>query len=228
MVLHHNFFDDKTNFLTFEQIRSAIEAQPANAIKLELSQLVNRGEVEQRTETRERTGIVGLPIQGGQTYQVALDGYRLSRSGIIKIDQFDDERYARLEATLGLDQSQTENSGADPWEPIPLDRDDTAQARATEALDQVVEELRKDNGYSASNPEEKAFVQDKLSAVSKRLKEDTQTSWMYLLEFAVKPLRIVLRRFGAAALGVAALSAKEALISWLKTRGISILDDMFK
>jgi hypothetical protein len=94
------------------------------------------------------------------------------------------------------------------------------------ALDKVVDELRGDNGYAATNPEEKAYVQDKLLAVTKRLKDASQISGMYLSEFAFKPLAIIIKRFGGAALGVAAAAAKEALASWLKSKGISFLDGL--
>jgi hypothetical protein len=117
---------------------------------------------------------------------------------------------------------------ADEWSPIPLDRDDPDQRVAVEALEQVAEDLRRDNGYAATNPEEKAYVQDKLLAVTKRLKDESQISWMYLSEFAFKPLGIIIKRFGGAAIGIAAITAKEALTSWLKTRGLNFLDDMFK
>jgi len=118
------------------------------------------------------------------------------------------------------------SSSSDVWEPIPLDRNDTRQEQATEALARLIEELRGDNGYAAINPEEKAFVQDGLSAVAKRLKENTQISWMYLQEFAFKPLGILIKRFGGAAIGITAATAKEAFVSWLKSKGISFLDNM--
>lgn len=120
------------------------------------------------------------------------------------------------------------STSLDVWEPIPLDRSDRAQEQATEALDRIIEGLRGDNGYAATNAQEKAFVQDKLSAVTKRLKEDSQISWMYLLEFAFKPLEIVVKRFGGAAIGIAASAAKDSLAAWLKSKGVSFLDDLFK
>jgi hypothetical protein len=230
MVLHHAFFDDKVTFLNFEQIRAAIKTQPANAINLELLRLVNSGDVQQRTETRQRTGLAGMSLQGAAPYEVPVDGYKLSRSGIIKIESFDDSYYAKLQNVLGLDETTAvENDPQEmQWEPLPLDRTDSKQQAANEALDNVVEELRQDNGYAATNPEEKAFVQDKLVAVTKRLKEDTHISWMYLREFAFKPLGIVIKRFGGAAIGIAAVAARESLVSWLKSKGISFLDDIVK
>jgi hypothetical protein len=119
-------------------------------------------------------------------------------------------------------------SDTDSWEPIPLDRNDPSQELATKALDRIIEELRGDNGYATEHPEEKAFVQDKLFAVSKRFKEQTQISWMYLREFAFVPLTMLMKRFGGAAIGVAAATCKDVLTSWLKSKGISFLDDVLK
>jgi hypothetical protein len=112
----------------------------------------------------------------------------------------------------------------DYWSPIPLDRGDANQTAAVKALETLIEELRGDNGYAAAHSEEKAFVQDGLSAVAKRLKENTQISWMYLQEFAFKPLGILIKRFGGAAIGIAAATAKDAFVSWLKSKGLSFLD----
>jgi hypothetical protein len=131
-------------------------------------------------------------------------------------------------AIIEIDERNDQSSNEDLWEPIPLDRSDEQQRKAVEALDRIFEELRGDNGYASTNPEEKAFVQDKLSAVSKRLRDDVHISWMYLADFAFKPLGIVIKRFGSAAVGVAATAAREALISWLKSKGISFLDDLLK
>jgi hypothetical protein len=134
--------------------------------------------------------------------------------------------------SLGSEPRQGEDSNSfasavdDGWSPIPLERDDPKQASALRALERAIEEIRGGNGYAATAPEEKAFVQDKLLAVTKRLKEDSQISWMYLSEFAFKPLGIIIKRFGGAAVGVAAVAAKEALVSWLKSKGISFLDDL--
>jgi hypothetical protein len=134
----------------------------------------------------------------------------------------------RMKAWEEEEKVEGETANADIWQPIPLDRGDQHQQQATKTLDRIIEELRGDNGYAATYPEEKAFVQDKLTAVSKRLKEDSQISWMYLLEFAFKPLGIIIKRFGEAAAGIAASAARESLSSWLKSKGISLLDDLFK
>jgi hypothetical protein len=221
VALHERFFDDEVAFSTFSEIRNAILDQPANAIRLQLTGLITARDVIQQTEQRERS----FPQR--ETYSVNLDGYKITRRGIEGINKIDDEEYGQIQASLNLNTATAEKAPSD-WEPIPLNREEEKQKAAVEKLDEVIEELRGDNGYATSNPEEKVFVQDKLAAVSKRLKEDSHISWMYLREFVFAPLTILIKRFGGAAVGVAAVAAKEAFTSWLKGKGISILDGMFK
>jgi hypothetical protein len=114
------------------------------------------------------------------------------------------------------------------WEPIPLDRNSANLQKATEALDRAIEVVRADNGYAANEPEEQRFVLDKLRAVRKRLKEDAHISWMYLNEFALKPLLTVVDRFGKAATGIAAKEARDALVKWVKERAGDILGELLK
>lgn len=110
------------------------------------------------------------------------------------------------------------------WEPIPLERHDQDLAQAIARIDDVIQSVRSENGYSASFLEERNYVLDKLQSVSKRLKEDFQISYIYLREFALEPLIILVRRFHEAAIGVAATAAKEAIKEWLKRKGINFLD----
>jgi len=126
---------------------------------------------------------------------------------------------------LKITASDFEKPNVD-WEPITLDRKDEKLIAATEALEKTLEDLRSDNGYGIVHSEEKNFVFDKLTSVTKRLKEDTQISWMYLREFAFKPLVILIKRFGKAAIGVVSEAAKTALKEWLKKKGITFLDGL--
>lgn len=115
------------------------------------------------------------------------------------------------------------------WEPIPLDRrSDDKLKEALRTVDATIEEVRADNGYAATAPEERNYVLDKLRSANKRLSEDAQITWMYLKNFVLEPLGILISRFGKASVGVAAGAAKKAVIDWLKSKGINILDDLFK
>jgi hypothetical protein len=113
------------------------------------------------------------------------------------------------------------------WEPLPLEREDPQLQKAIDAVDDTAEKVRADNGYAAHLPEEREYVLDNLSALSKRLKEAQTVSLAYLREFAFAPLSKLLRRFKDAAIGLAASVAKEALKDWLKRKGITVLDDLF-
>jgi hypothetical protein len=128
-------------------------------------------------------------------------------------------------ARLGLKPEDFERK-SDEWEPIPLDRSEPVLVEAIEKLDETIEQLRADNGYAIENPEQKAFVLDKLRTVQRRLKEDATISYWYLKEFALKPLQILVARFGKAAIGLAAGAAKEAFRQWLISKTKGFLDDL--
>jgi hypothetical protein len=152
-----------------------------------------------------------------------IDGDDWLRGALESINQkFDalDIKPADFEKLKELDES------SDGWAPIPLERPDEKLENVVEALEATIEELRGDNGYGTKRPEEKAYILEKLRPVTKRLKEDLEISWMYLKNFALEPLTLLIKRFGQAALGIAAASAKEAIKSWLKGKGISFLDDI--
>jgi hypothetical protein len=131
-----------------------------------------------------------------------------------------DQRYHEL----GIKPADFTQSADDEWEPIPLDRQEPSLAEAIEALDELAEELRQENGYGASFPEEKRYVLDKLNAGRKRLKEDLEISLLYLRTFVFDPLRTLIDRFKEAGIGILAASARAALSDWLKKNGISFLD----
>jgi hypothetical protein len=102
------------------------------------------------------------------------------------------------------------------WEPIPLDRDDPKLGAAIRAVDATIEQVRIDNGYTATLPEERKYVLDGLNAVSKTLREAVSVSAPYIRKYAFEPLIALVRRFGPSALGLAAAIAKEAILEWLK------------
>jgi hypothetical protein len=133
-----------------------------------------------------------------------------------------DQEYIRLKLT-DADFEEFEEPDKE-WEPLPLERQDPQLQKAIEAVDDVAEKVRADNGYAANLPEERGYVLDNLSALSRKLKEAETISVAYLREFAFAPLTRLLRRFGPAAIGLAASVAKEALKDWLKRKGIALFD----
>jgi hypothetical protein len=132
-----------------------------------------------------------------------------------------DQEYMRLEL-VDADFEEPDKE----WEPLPLEREDPQLQKAIEAVDDLTDKVRADNGYAVRLPEERVYVLDNLSALSRKLKEAETISVAYLREFAFPTLNRLLRRFANAAIGLTASAAKEALKEWLKRRGIALFDHL--
>jgi hypothetical protein len=110
------------------------------------------------------------------------------------------------------------------WEPIPLDRGDEALISARGALDEAIRQIEQDNGYAVTVPGEREYVLDNLKRASTILKEQSLIYVMQLRAYVIEPLRLVIRRFGPAAVGLAANVAREAFKDWLKKNYLHLLD----
>lgn len=125
--------------------------------------------------------------------------------------------YVGIQAT-DFDQPDRE------WEPIPLDLSEPELKVAIQAVDEVIELVRADNGYAATIPEERAFVLDGLSVLSTRLKTSETVSVPFIQTYGVDPFMKLVRRFGGTAIELLVAAAREALKEWLKKKGIGFLD----
>jgi hypothetical protein len=150
------------------------------------------------------------------------DSVGQSRSWLVSALDKLNETYTEL----GISASDFENPDA-AWQPLPLDRKSIALQVAIDAIDKTVEQVRSDNGYNATLPEERNFVLDALSRASQILREASTTSTRYIKVFVFDPLLIVAQRFKGAALGITATAAKEAIIEWLKEVGVAVLKNLF-
>ncbi len=126
-------------------------------------------------------------------------------------------------ARLLVGRKDFENPDAE-WEPIPLERDNPKLKIARDKISETIEELRGNNGYSASVPEEKEFVTSELEYASNKLENGSTISWAFIRRKIMVPLGTLITRFGKASLGVAAEAAKQAVIEWLKSKGLHFLD----
>jgi hypothetical protein len=150
-----------------------------------------------------------------------------------------DRRYDWLTSALANLKNKVANDSADTssdvtsieaednWSPLPLDRGEQELRKVIENIDSVIEQARADNGYSATEPEERKFVLDKLQPFLRTLKEETSISWTYVKEFGIRPLVILGKRFLGAGTGLFVEAAKSSLKEWLKKRGLSFLDEFF-
>lgn len=132
-------------------------------------------------------------------------------------------QYSRLDLSIDdFDEDDTE------WEPLALNRSDERLVRAIEAIDETIEAVRKDNGYGATQPEERKYVLEGLNAFTKTLKEAETISFLYIKTYALEPLARLIKRFGPAAVGASAQLSKDTLYSWLKAAGIKGLEYLWR
>jgi hypothetical protein len=151
-------------------------------------------------------------------YDHAPNGETWLRSALAAVNKAYDD--------LGIEASDFEKETE--WEPIPLDRDSAELQTAIQKLDETIEDVRSNNGYAQAAPEERNFVLEKLSALSKKLKTEVSISWMWIEEFGIDPLNRVIRRFGPAVTGVIAQAAKDGLVVWIKTNSGKAIDYLLK
>jgi hypothetical protein len=109
------------------------------------------------------------------------------------------------------------------WEPLPVERSNAKLKAATEKLDETIDAVEADNGYSATLPEEKTYVVENLKDGSSKLKEEDAISYAYLKRKVLDPLDILIRRFAGAAVGLVAQAARQAILEWLKDLGQTVL-----
>jgi hypothetical protein len=110
------------------------------------------------------------------------------------------------------------------WTPIQLDRDDPAVKNAIDKLSSAGEEIRKDNGYAATFPEERDYVLDGLSRSVDKLKSGTISAG-YIRD-ALNKLTLVSKRFAGAALALVSTGAKQAIIDFVKSQGGELLRNL--
>jgi len=110
------------------------------------------------------------------------------------------------------------NEESDIWEPLPVDRTDPKYPEAIEKAERALELLEQENGYAATNPEEKKGIVETIRGNLNALKEGfpSRTS---VIEGLVKPLKFIANKFGENIVGAAATAAIKALCSYL---GISL------
>jgi len=97
---------------------------------------------------------------------------------------------------------------------------------ALSELDKLVDQVRSNNGYAASFPEEQKYTVESLEAGSKTLKQDSSTSIGYLREFVFRPVGRLAKRFAGAAISAAIEAFKLALKDWLRKKGVDWLDEL--
>lgn len=110
------------------------------------------------------------------------------------------------------------------WTPLLIDREEPEFTAALQKVEEAVEEIRSDNGYAATFPDERDFVLERLSALVNRLRNASSISFAYVKRNGLDTLSRLVRRFVGAAKELAFAAAREAVKDWLRKRGITFLD----
>src|SRR5260370_1964640 len=222
ILLYQRYMESKGLFVLFNEIAAAIPSEPRNAIWDEVHNLIRRGEVVQKTETRVNSGFGALATLSGsgkpQTYEVDVDGYKITRDGIDSTNKLTDETYEVLIAEIAvLEQAPEQKIASDSWEPLPLDRQSTEFAKAVEATDAALKEIEGSNGYADSNQIERDSIVDMVKAHLGLLRTGLISKGQ-IIEGLIRPLKYIGTKFAEASIGE--LATRAAKFLWMLIGGI--------
>jgi len=99
------------------------------------------------------------------------------------------------------------------WEPLPLERDTPAYEDAIQAIENVVDRVKGDNGYAATQPDEHRSIVWSLEAGLDAIKNTLPTR-SQVRELLLRPLKFLVAKFASAAIGELARRAAQALAAW--------------
>jgi hypothetical protein len=100
------------------------------------------------------------------------------------------------------------------WTPIKIDIEEPSAKQAISSLQDIIEEVRSDNGYSASHPQERDYVLEGLQGTLDKFKASSVSAGY--IRVAYDRLRMLRARFSGTLKAVAITAAKEALIEFAK------------
>lgn len=104
------------------------------------------------------------------------------------------------------------------WEPLPIDRRSPEYVSAVSALEGAFEIISGDNGYAATQPEERSQIVWSLKEGFRAIKEH-MPSRAQVIALVVQPLRYMSKKFADTAMGLAAKGAVAKIIEWLAGLG---------
>ena len=108
----------------------------------------------------------------------------------------------------------------DEWSPIPVELEKPETQAVIAAVDDAIEKIRSDNGYTATQTEERDYVVDGLTTFRKRLKEAATISVPYVRQYAIEPLFRAGKSLGKSLAGLAIEALKSKIKDWMMKQGI--------
>lgn len=210
--------DDSREQFSVEDIRQMFSV-PVSANMVRSAADYLRGEPYRETNYVTRH----TPKAGTKQYS-----YKITERGIMHVEQEfrrrdSDLSYFRqhgddaLDDVAGIDSifmTDEERAIADPWIPLPIDREETSYAETVQELETAIEAIRGDNGYAAKEPAERNAILETLDAGLAWLKEKLPTR-SQIMSLLIKPLSWVAARFPESVMGEASKRAAQKLLDYL-------------
>lgn len=126
---------------------------------------------------------------------------------------------------MGMTAEDFDNPDAE-WTPIKIDLDDPATEKAIASLEQIIEEVRSDNGYSATYPHERDHILEGLQGTVEKFKAASISPGY--VRIAIERLRMLSLRFSGTIKEVAITAAKGAMIEFAKKHFGEFLSYLWK
>lgn len=113
----------------------------------------------------------------------------------------------------GVEQNSPALNDVDVWEPLPLEASSAEVAETADEVEELIEAVRGDNGYTATHPEEQKSILWALGSGVNALREGLVTR--YALEnFLRNPLQRLIERFKGAAIQIFSQKLLEKILGF--------------
>jgi hypothetical protein len=110
--------------------------------------------------------------------------------------------------------SQAGLLAAPNWEPLPIDRSGEAYLHAVAKSEEALQAIEGDNGYAATEPEERNAVVSSIRGTLEAIKNGFPSK-LLIVHGLLAPLKQVVTRFGSSVVGEFAKRAAEAIARWI-------------
>ena len=107
-----------------------------------------------------------------------------------------------------------ESRDDDIWEPLKIDRGTREYGEAVAAVEEALGVIESDNGYAASEPEERNQIIWSIREGIRTIKENLP-SYAQIQSMVEQPLRFISKKFAETAMGEIAKKALGYLFTWL-------------
>jgi hypothetical protein len=151
---------------------------------------------------------------GGSWIQKAIDALNTK---IDRDSKSDPKTESGIIETRGAEAStiatRSRSAEDEPWEPLKIDRADVEYQTAVEVSEKAIETIEQNNGYAASEPEERNGIIKVMRGTLDAIKEGTP-SRAAVKAGLLQPLRYIAKKFSDSAMGEVAKVAIGALIKY--------------